>query len=232
VEEVLQMTNNPLAMKIRAKKLGLLIRDARQFSGKSVEDCAQAIGVTAEVFVDYESGERSPSLPEIEALAYYQNVPLDHFWGDKTLSPTLGPKNQVNLAQVVGLRQRVIGLMIRKARLESGFSLESVAEKAALSTERLEAYELGEAPVPLPDLEVLCGILNRPVQDFFDQHGIVGVWANEQRSVQSFLALSPEMQAFISKPVNLPYLELAQRLSEMSVEKLRSVAEGLLEITY
>jgi len=36
---------------------------------------------------------------------------------------------------------------------------------------------------------------------------------------------------FISKPVNRPYLQLAQRLSEMSVEKLRMVAEGLLEIT-
>ena len=39
------------------------------------------------------------------------------------------------------------------------------------------------------------------------------------------------MQQFVSKPVNQPYLELAQRLSEMSVERLRSVAEGLLEIT-
>ena len=61
---------------------------------------------------------------------------------------------------------------------------------------------------------------------------MVGVWANEQRNIQSYLALSPELQAFISKPVNRPYLELAQRLSEMSVEKLRAVAEGLLEITY
>jgi hypothetical protein len=32
--------------------------------------------------------------------------------------------------------------------------------------------------------------------------------------------------------VNLPYIHLAIRLSDLSVEKLRSVAEGLLEITY
>jgi len=37
--------------------------------------------------------------------------------------------------------------------------------------------------------------------------------------------------AFVLKPINLPYLELAKRLSEMSVDKLRDVAEGLLEIT-
>jgi len=41
-----------------------------------------------------------------------------------------------------------------------------------------------------------------------------------------------EMQVFVSKPINRPYLELAIRLSEMSVDRLRSVAEGLLEITY
>ena len=226
------MTINPLALKIRAKKLGLLIRDARQFSGKSVEDCARTIGVTVAVFDEYESGEKSPSLPEVEALAYYLNVPLDHFWGDKALSPTLGTKSQPKLAQVVGLRQRVIGLMIRKARLETGLSPEALAEKASLTSERLEAYELGEIPIPVPDLELLCSILHRPVKDFFDQHGMVGVWANEQRNVQSYLALSPELQTFVSKPVNRPYLELAQRLSEMSVEKLRAVAEGLLEITY
>jgi hypothetical protein len=40
-----------------------------------------------------------------------------------------------------------------------------------------------------------------------------------------------ELQSFVVKPINQPYLELAQRLSEMSVEKLRAVAEGLLEIT-
>jgi len=59
----------------------------------------------------------------------------------------------------------------------------------------------------------------------------VGVWFSQQSALKGFQGLSPEMQAFVSKPVNRPYLELAQRLSEMSVEKLRTVAEVLLEIT-
>jgi len=40
-----------------------------------------------------------------------------------------------------------------------------------------------------------------------------------------------ELQEFILKPVNQPYLELAQKLSQMSVDKMRDVAEGLLDIT-
>jgi hypothetical protein len=45
------------------------------------------------------------------------------------------------------------------------------------------------------------------------------------------LDLPPELQAFVSQAVNRPYLELAVKLSSMSSEKLRSVAEGLLDIT-
>jgi len=59
----------------------------------------------------------------------------------------------------------------------------------------------------------------------------VGRWVNQQQMVKDFLLLPPEIQAFVSKPVNRPYLELAQRLGDLSVDKLRSVAEVLLEIT-
>ncbi len=62
--------------------------------------------------------------------------------------------------------------------------------------------------------------------------GAVGVWNAQQRAMQNFLALPLELQLFIAKPVNRPYLDLAVRLNDMSVEKLRAVAEGLLEITY
>ena len=37
---------------------------------------------------------------------------------------------------------------------------------------------------------------------------------------------------FVCKPVNRPYLELAMKLSGMSTDKLRSVAEDLLDITF
>ena len=95
----------------------------------------------------------------------------------------------------------------------------------------MESYELGLQPVPVPDLDALAFALGCTVRDFQDQHGPVGVWFTQQYALKDFQSLSPEMQAFVSKPVNRPYLEMAQRLSEMSVEKLRMVAEVLLEIT-
>ena len=51
------------------------------------------------------------------------------------------------------------------------------------------------------------------------------------RAVEQFLDLPEELQAFVCLPVNRPYLELALKLSDMSKDKLRSVAEDLLDIT-
>ena len=97
---------------------------------------------------------------------------------------------------------------------------------------RLKAFELGERPVPLPELEGLVGLLGGQIEAIFDQTGPIGKWMIQQKAVQDFLELPPELQNFVSKPVNRPYLELAMKLSGMSTGKLRSVAEDLLDITF
>ena len=65
----------------------------------------------------------------------------------------------------------------------------------------------------------------------FDQSGPIGEWMMQQKSAQEFLELPKELQAFVCQSVNRPYLELAVKLSGMSSENLRSVAEKLLDIT-
>jgi hypothetical protein len=74
-------------------------------------------------------------------------------------------------------------------------------------------------------------LLGTSADHFLDPKGSVGVKFAHQKLVEALMDLPQELREFVSKPVNRPYLELAQRLSEVSVEKLRSVAEGLLEIT-
>ncbi len=54
---------------------------------------------------------------------------------------------------------------------------------------------------------------------------------SRKKAGQAFTEMPLELQEFILKPVNQPYLELAQKLSQMSVDKMRDVAEGLLDIT-
>ena len=52
-----------------------------------------------------------------------------------------------------------------------------------------------------------------------------------EETVHNFLEMPMELREFVALPVNRPYLELAMKLSNMSTDKLRSVAEDLLDIT-
>jgi transcriptional regulator with XRE-family HTH domain len=224
------MTINPILKIIRAKKLGILIRDAREKSGKSVEECAQAMGLTNDELAAVETGERPPTLPELEILAFHLDVPLEHFWQGEILKSTDNTR-LVDVENIKQTRQRAIGDLIQQSRKGVELSIEDLAQKAGISAASLEAYEQGDAPIPLPELEAISQVLNNSITDFEDHQGPVGSWFNDKKNVNEFLDLPPELKAFVSKPINRPYLEMAVRLSELKVERLRALAEGLLEIT-
>jgi len=226
------MSVNPLARTIRAKKLGLLIYDARLAGRRNLDECASFIGISPETLQAYENGSQAPSLPELEILAYYLNTPLDHFWSRVSRSETAPERQITHPERLVNLRQRMIGASLRKLRSNANLTSREISDRTAIPEADLLAYELGEHPIPLTELESLVSALGSHMENFIDQRGPVGLWMNQQQAIQKFLELSPELQEFVCKPLNRPYLELAIRLSDLSVEKLRAIAEGLLEITY
>jgi len=223
---------NTLAQKIRAKKMGVLLRDARKAAGKNLQQCAAVIGLSSHRIGSYERGDASPSLPELEGLCFFLDVPLAHFWGDSLLlSARQEREEKSNLSQVIPLRQRIIGTKLRQARLDAGMTIADLAAEMGVTARLLGLFERGERSIPLPDLEAAVSVLNESLIEYHDQTGVVGQWSQEQQAVQKFLELSPALQSFIVKPVNTPYLEIAMRLSGLPVEEIRSVAEGLLDIT-
>jgi len=217
---------------LRSKKLGVLIRDARLAARKTIPECAQHVGVTNGILRAWEGGRKAPSLPELEVLAYFLHLHLAHFWSNEAISDDALHTKYANLPALIGIRQRLVGALLRQQREKAGLSLRALSEKSGLPTARLKAYELGEHPIPLPELEGLVSLLGGQIETIFDQTGPIGRWMVQQKAVQDFLLLPPEIQGFVSKPVNRPYLELAMKLSSLSTEKLRSVAEDLLEITF
>ncbi len=217
---------------IRTKKLGVLIRDARLASRKTIAECAEAVGVTTSIFKAYEEGRRSPSLPELEVLIYYLKLPLNHFWGNEAISDDASPIAPLDLPRLLLVRQRMIGALLRQEREKANISVRELAQSTGLKSSNIKAYELGERPIPVPDLEILMDALDARVDSLFDQNGPVGQWMAEQKAIRDFLKLPADLRTFASQPVNVPYLELARKLSNMSTERLRSVAEDLLDITF
>jgi transcriptional regulator with XRE-family HTH domain len=217
---------------IRTKKLGVLIRDARMAARRSVQECAQAIGVRPSIFRAFEEGSKAPSLPELESLVFYLDLPLDHFWSREIKSTNTSPNQKLDLPKLMAIRQRKVGALLRQERMNASISIRNLAQSTGIASSRIKAYELGERAIPLPELEVLVSTLGGRIESFFDRSGPVGQWMMSEETVKQFLEMPVELRQFVSTPVNRPYLELAMKLSSMSRDKLRSVAEDLLDITY
>jgi transcriptional regulator with XRE-family HTH domain len=216
---------------IRTKKLGVLIRDARMAGRRTIKECADAIGIKGASFRAYEEGLKAPSLPELETLVYYLDMPINHFWSKETKSNTPLPIETLDLPRITSIRQRKIGALLRQERMNASISIRNLAEETGIPGGRIKAYELGERPIPLPELEVMVSSLGGRVENYIDRNGPVGQWLVDEESIQHFLELPDDLRGFVSLPVNRPYLELAMKLSSMSKDKLRSVAEDLLDIT-
>ena len=224
------MDNNQAVMQIRTRKLGLLISEARQITRRTQEECAATLGITVDEFAAIERGRKAPSLPELESLAYYLNIPLEHFWGNETLLKKGLDRNiAISLKE---LRNRVLGTKLRMARAQKNLSTDELSQKCSVPAEQIRLYESGKIAIPLPELEALAKVLDIRLSDIFDQQGPVGEWHSQHQEIQKFLGLHPNIREFILKPVNAPYIDVAIRLSELNVEKLRDLAEGLLEITF
>lgn len=222
------MNNPSTVLVIRAKKLGVLIRKKRMEAGKTPEECGGVIGLSGAKFEEYEYGSNSPSLPELEILASFFGVLPEHLLkGDGQENP----QSAVRYKRKIDLRNRLIGAELRKARLEKGVSTEVLAEKTSIQSDIIQSYELGEVPIPAPRLELLADLVGRSLNDFKEHQSSAPKAQEISGPMQDFLALPSDLQDFITRPVNRPYLELAQKLSGMPAERLRRIAEDLLAIT-
>lgn len=217
---------------IRSKTLGLLMRDARTLARRNVTECARAMGVKPGQYRAYEDGRRAPSLPELEALVYYLDLPLDHFWSKEIKSGKPMPSEKLDLSKLLAVRQRKIGALLRQERMNASVSIRNVALATGLSNSRIKSYELGERPIPLPELEAMIKALGGRIESFFDRNGPIGQWMLNEEAMHDFLEMPMDLRQFVAQPVNRPYLELAMKLSNMSRDKLRSVAETILDITF
>lgn len=213
----------------RAKILGELVQKAREHFGRTKKECAAVLGLSAAAYNEIESGEYPISLPQLEAIALYLNIPMGYFWGSEPLKT----EAEINFSSLISLRHRVIGVLLSQQRLRSHKSTAELAHALSLDEELLKSYEMGKEPIPYLLLEQLCRQLGVSVSYFLDDlHGPLGRHEAKQKLERQFQRMSPDMQAFLINPVNTSYLDTAKKLSEMDVAQLRQVAESLLEITY
>lgn len=218
--------------RLKNRILGVLLRDARQASGRSEADAAALLGIATEDYRAFESGAASPTLPQLEVLAYAYNVPMSHFWGSQTLADKRQEHSvREKIPAIIALRDRIVGIQIRQARERENLTVAQIAEETGIDARRLRDAERGRIALSVTELEILSQVLPLRISDMVDGHGPVGNWLQAQADFERFADLPADLRAFILGPINRSYLDLAIRMSEMDVEQLRSIAESILEIT-
>lgn len=217
--------------RLHQKIVGLKIRHARTEAGLTLKEVGQAVGLSATVVSEVEFGQREATLPQLEVMALLFNVPITYFWAEDSIE---GNERSLPTVEAIALRQRIIGVLLRQARTEAGRSQENLASLLGVPIGQIAAYELGETEIPLSALEALAGYLTVSMDYFIDQ-GLSFEETNGHLTLDQlarFSELPPEVRDFLANPANLLYINIAMRLSDLSAETLRSLAEGLLEVTY
>ncbi|MFK7805236.1 MAG: helix-turn-helix domain-containing protein [Anaerolineae bacterium] len=214
---------------IRAKILGVLVRDARIHAGRSIEESSQVLGVSTELFEKIESGIENPDMPFLESLSMYLNVPFERFWGDQTL----GGFPVDDYGDLIAQRRSSLAEQVKTLRESAGKSVAEVAKAAEFEESQLSGMEDGSVPISVFEAEKIANALSLSMWELQDKDSEGPLFNHEelQKLMKQIRNMPEDMRAFIVQPVNQPYLSMAMKLSKMEVNRMRDFAADILEIT-
>jgi transcriptional regulator with XRE-family HTH domain len=215
---------------IRGKMVGVLLRDARLNARRTLEECARLLNVPSSQIETWEYGDNVPSLPQLELLAYYLNVPVSHFWGLETLNSS-GDLQEKSQPEYLTLRNRMVGALLRQARELAGVTIDDLAELCGLSISKINEYELGEAAPPIHELSVLASGVDKNLNYFLESTSQIGELLTRLEDWKHFSELPDDVREFAADPINIGFIHIAVMLSRMPTDQLREVGASILDIT-
>ncbi len=227
------MVKDTKALDVRTKIIGVLLRAARLKAHRTLKECADQLGCTPHIVSQYEYGRRGISLPELELLAALFDLPVNHLWEEELAvfdEEAAGPLPQ----KLIPLRQKVIGILLRQARMKAGKTQSQCARLLGVSTDTMSRYEHGRKPIPFAQLELISSYLDLPLSEVLDKELSTSRVAISARGGELLSAdnawerLPLRVQDFIRNPEALPYLDMAMRLYEVPHDSLKSLGEAML----
>lgn len=214
---------------LRGKILGVLIRDARIAASRTIDDCAQHLHITPETFEAWEYGDEVPSLPHLELLAYYLNIPVSHFWSETLRSQAAQSANIED--EYIALRNRMIGALLRSSRNHHNISIEDLSITTKINAQLIRQYEYGEIAIPMNQLTVIAEALNQSLDYFLERHSYIGELLAMYAEWQKFIDLDDDTRQFALEGTNSNFIKLAMLFSTIQRETLHDIAESILDIT-
>lgn len=218
---------------IRNRIIGILVKRARLGAGKSQRECGEFLGCSPFVFSQYERGRKGMSLPQLEALAYFLDVPAASLWDEASPEPGDPPAETLPMEQMLLLRRKILAVQFRQCRLNAGLTQKELGELLVCSANMISQYERGKREIPLAELEIAAEQCGQGLERFLDDETIpLGQVQRDRLTLAQLNELPPDVRDFVLRPTNTLYLRIAMLLSAMKADSLRQIAETILDITY
>jgi transcriptional regulator with XRE-family HTH domain len=190
---------------------------------------ASILGKDAAAVDAFEQGREAISLPQIELLSQLYGISLSSFW-DQDLYRDPIPQPVDSIPAYIGLRRKMIGVLLRQARLARGKTLTDLALEIDRPSEELAAVEFGESDISIAELEHLA--CNAGVSlAYFTNPDLEQDNSKALDEAEVLKEMPEDVREFLAQPANVLYIRLAMLFSELSVDTLRRIGEGLLDIT-
>ncbi len=207
---------------------GLLkAREARQLTLKS---CSEQLGIPVSRLRNYEEGKYTPSLPEIETLAFIYGLPLSALFEPDEIDHHVREPDADLLQQLMRIRGHIISTNLRMAFEKSGKSLRELNKETGLAISKVKKYLTNALEIPYDGLCALSAELGVDTLSLFDNESSMGQWHVMQERVSRFRMLPEDIQKEVIAEGRTELLRAANRLKDLDHHSLRALSEALQTI--
>ncbi|MCX6017271.1 MAG: helix-turn-helix transcriptional regulator [Chloroflexi bacterium] len=209
----------------RRREIGGLVRRARELAGRKPKELANFAAISVITLNAIESGEKEPTLPQLESMAYSLHLPVGALLGFSELAPE--KKSPNNLAEIIRLRGHIIGARLKQVRMMRNENAAECAAAIGVATATLQAWEIARKQPSITELEALLAHFGMTFYDMLD----IGIGPLGQAQMllaqrTRFESLSAELRTFVCDPASMNALHLAERLRNLPSEQMALLASA------
>ena len=222
-----ETAENPIhdeARSIRGRIVGVLIRKLRLMAERTQDECAEYLGTEKQQIASWEFGDSVPCWPQLELLSLFLN-------GQSTDARD-GALNQdgETRQEYLLLRQRLIGALLRAARITIGLSIDELSERTGLDADQMERFELGEEKIPVNDLAALAHALNSDLSYFTSLPVAQPDRLPSSKVREPVAAPNADWRQFAAQSENRAFISLAMAFQQIAPDDLHRIADALFAI--
>ncbi len=207
------------------------IKQIRKLKNRSLHDCAKVLNIPKERYHHFEEGNGVLSLPELELLAIFLEVPMQSLFQDSDLElDQAALLSEEKMPVYKNLRDKMIRTKLNLEMENKGISVENLNDKTGIAMQTLKSYQENGESIPFDHLTRITELLGIPInsllQNTFESDQEVMKEKNqEQAQWQPKYQDNREM----SVEEETPHMVLLQAVKRLSIKDQAEIAKLLLE---